>query len=76
MADMTALQEYNRKVKSGEIQRTKPRSPEERAKANPQSRQLAIEAKCWDCCAFNKTEVSLCEITDCSLWHFRPWQPK
>jgi len=33
-----------------------------------------IEAKCWDCCCFQRKEVTLCEITDCPLWKFRPWQ--
>jgi len=64
-------EEYFKKLRSGEIIR---QNPIEKAKANPSSRKLAIEAKCWDCCCFQRKEVTLCEIEDCPLWTFRPWQ--
>ena len=70
-----ALQEaskvYRDKVASGEIQIL---SPSEKAAKNPKSLRLAINAKCWDCVCFQKREVTLCEMTDCSLWPLRPWQ--
>ena len=72
-----ALQEglkvYRAKVSSGEIQ---PKSPDEKAKENPKSLRLAINAKCWDCVCRQRTEVTRCVMTDCSLWSLRPWQNK
>lgn len=35
-----------------------------------------IRAKCLDCCAFEKPEVSKCETKTCVLWKFRPYQKK
>ena len=70
-----ALQEaskvYRDKVASGEIQKL---SPAEKAAKNPKSLRLAINAKCWDCTCRQKREVTLCVMTDCSLWAIRPWQ--
>jgi len=62
---------YRDKVASGEIQNL---SPSEKAAKNPKSMRFAINAKCWDCTCFQKREVTLCEMVDCSLWTFRPWQ--
>ena len=76
MSNEDALKEYNRKVAAGEITRASARTPAEKAKAYPKSLRAAINAKCWDCCGFQRKEVTLCEITDCSLWIHRPWQPK
>ena len=64
---------YRDKVSSGEIQ---PLTPAEKAVENPKSLRFAINAKCWDCTCEQKREVTLCEFTDCSLWHLRPWQNK
>lgn len=76
MNNYDALQEYNRKLASGEIVRAEPLDPIEKAKANPKSMRLAINAKCYDCTCFSRSEVTLCEITTCSLWSMRPWQRK
>ena len=51
-------------------------NPTEKALANPNSMRFAINAKCWDCCCFQRVEVTRCEITSCPLWNFRPWQRK
>lgn len=48
--------------------------PLAKSKANPKSRALAIRAKCWQCSNFQRKEVTLCPVTDCALWPFRPWQ--
>lgn len=50
------------------------KSPVEKARENPRSMRLAINAKCWDCTCFQKSEVTKCVMTDCSLWNLRPWQ--
>jgi len=74
MNNISKLQEYSRKVKSGEIIATTPKNPEEKAKANPKSLRLAINAKCWDCTCGQRMEIKLCEMTDCSLHQLRPYK--
>jgi len=69
-----ALLAYREKLKSGEIVRTKPLNPEEKAKVNPKSMKCAIAAKCWDCSCGQREEIKMCGITDCSLYNFRPYR--
>ena len=69
-------QEYLRKVRNGEITTRKKLNPMEAAKADPKSRKKAIAAKCFDCCCFQRKEVTLCPAQDCPLWNLRPWQRK
>ena len=69
-----ALKEYQRKVDAGEIIRTAPMTPDEKARANPKSMRAAINAKCWDCVCGQRLEIKLCPMTDCSLHGFRPYQ--
>ena len=66
-----ALQVYLSKLSAGEIQ---PLKPDEKARQNPRSMRLAINAKCWDCTCQQKREVTRCVMVDCSLWKLRPWQ--
>jgi hypothetical protein len=40
------------------------------------SLQGAIELKCWDCTAWQKSEITHCELTSCPLHAFRPYQPR
>lgn len=40
------------------------------------SRVAAIKLKCLDCVCWNSAEVRRCEIRDCALWPFRPYQWK
>ena len=49
-------------------------NPIEKAKANPNSRRDAMNAKCFDCVCDKYTEVTLCPSKDCPLWPLRPWQ--
>ena len=63
--------EYRRKVASGEIQIL---SPRQKSRNKPKSLRLAINAKCFDCTCDQKREVTMCVMTDCSLWSLRPWQ--
>jgi hypothetical protein len=53
---------------------TKMRNPAERFADDPKSRAKAVAAKCWDCCAEQRSEIRKCPMTDCSLWHFRPYK--
>lgn len=55
--------------------------PISRWKADPRSRTLAIEAKCWDCCGsgadgveFTRETIGECVCTSCPLHSFRPYQ--
>ncbi len=67
------LKEYQRRLAAGEVEINR-LTPAQKARANPKSLRLAINAKCYDCTGDNKQEVKMCEITDCSLWPVRPWQ--
>jgi len=69
-------EEYLRKLKAGEVIRTKQVDPMEKAKKNPRSLRAAINAKCFDCCCFQRSEVKLCTAVDCPLYNLRPWQSK
>ncbi len=45
-------------------------------KAAAGSLKAAVKLKCLDCSGGYKKEVSLCEIKECALWHFRPYQKR
>ena len=70
------LEDYQKKVKSGEIIREKPKNPKEKALANPNSLRAAINHYCWDCSGESKKEVGKCRVTSCPLHKHRPWQNK
>lgn len=40
------------------------------------SMKAAVKLKCLDCCGFEKKEITLCNIQECSLWSHRPYQPR
>ena len=69
-------EEYREKLKLGLIERPKPLDPIKKAKQNPKSLRSAINAKCFDCCCFQKPEVKYCTAVNCPLYNLRPWQPK
>ncbi len=70
----TGLSEYRRKLKLGIVKATKPLDPIEKAKTKPNSLRFAINAKCYDCCCYQKAEISLCTAEDCPLFNLRPYQ--
>ena len=37
------------------------------------SLRAAINAKCQDCCNWQREEIKNCAIETCSLWYFRPY---
>ena len=56
-------------------------TPIEKLAKNPRSKSLAIAGKCWDCQGSGydpggRSAIRHCEITDCALWHHRPYRPK
>ena len=55
----------------------KPPNPIERAKQNPQSMRLAINAFCYECMGFAKSwrnDVKKCPSVKCPLFGFRPYK--
>ena len=53
--------------------------PIQKAKANPTSLRMAINAKCWDCVGAGcdpapRRAIGQCPSTDCPLWNVRPYQ--
>ena len=71
-ARQKGLEEYRQKVKAGEVQSL---NPAEKARKNPRSLRLAINAKCWDCTCGQRAEIKHCPMeTNCSLWPLRPYQ--
>lgn len=71
---LEAAAAYREKVKNGEIEPPKRQTPEEKAKANPKSLRLAIDAKCWECCNGQREEIRMCTIGDCALYPHRPYK--
>lgn len=69
-------EEYRQKLNLGLVEKSVPLDPMEKAKQNPKSLRSAINAKCFDCCCFQKPEVKYCTAVNCPLHHLRPWQPK
>ena len=69
------LKEYQEKLKKGLIEKPETLNPIEKAKQNPNSLRAAINAKCYNCCCFQKAEVKFCTAIDCPLHSVRPWQP-
>ena len=51
-------------------------NPIEKAKQNPSSMRLAVNAKCWDCSCEQIKEVRLCTVAECPLFPVRPYQKK
>ena len=55
-------------------------NPLDRFKANP-TRKHAIHAHCWQCVGMGndsdwKTQIGKCQIKDCVLFPFRPFQQR
>ena len=40
------------------------------------SKATALKAKCLDCCCWVRKEITLCTVSDCPLWKYRPYQDK
>lgn len=46
---LIALQEYNEKIKNGEIERTAPKTPLEKWEENKTSLRMSCNAMCYQC---------------------------
>lgn len=38
------------------------------------SKKAIINAKCLDCCCFQREEVKNCTVASCPIWKVRPYQ--
>jgi len=70
------LNEYRQKLRLGLVESPKPLDPIEKSRKNPNSLRFAINARCFDCSGFERSDVTNCEMTDCFLYRHRPWQNK
>lgn len=76
---ITALKEYQEKVKSGEIERTVPKNPLEKWEEDKKSLRKSCNAMCWQCMGGDmgdnvRKEIKDCSSKDCALWHVRPYK--
>lgn len=69
-------QEFLRKLKAGEVQRSRPRTPKETWEENKKSLRNSINMFCWECVCYKKPEVTNCTAVNCPLYQVRPWQRK
>jgi len=72
------LEEYNRKLASGEIERTPPKNPIQKWKENPTKIRMSVNAYCVDCSggveeANWMNRVRYCQILGCPLHQVRPY---
>jgi len=73
--------DFHQRMKAYHNPEAKPErlDPIQKSKKNPGSRQLAIRAYCYSCSGENsdphwRWRIGNCEIPECPLWRFRPYQ--
>ena len=76
---LIALQEYNEKIKSGEIERTAPKTPLQKWEEDKGSLRKSLNYMCWQCFGGDegdnvKKEIKECSSKDCALWAVRPYK--
>lgn len=74
-----ALQEYQEKVRTGEIERTAPKTPLEKWQEDKTSLRKSVSAQCWNCMGGDdgdnvKKEIKDCSSKVCTLWQVRPYK--
>ena len=71
------LQKARAKLAENRAKGIKRLNPLEKAKQNPKSRVLAINAFCYECMGFAKSwrnDVRDCTAKNCPLFRFRPYK--
>lgn len=76
-----ALQQYQEKVASGEIEKSIPKNPKEKWLDNKTSLRFSINAMCFECMGGCKgdsavNEIRHCSSYECPLYEVRPYQSK
>ena len=77
MDTVKQLQKARAKLAENRAKGIKRLSPLEKAKQNPKSMRLAINAFCYECMGFAKswrTDVRDCTAPNCPLFGFRPYK--
>lgn len=74
-----ALQEYQEKVRTGEIERTVPRTPVEKWEGDKTSLRKSCNAMCYVCMGGDmgdnvKKEIKDCSSPNCPLYLVRPYK--
>lgn len=75
----TALQEYQRKVAAGEIERTKPKTLKQKWEEDKTSLRKSISAMCSDCMGGSNADALVndirgCTAKSCPLYFVRPYK--
>lgn len=52
------------------------RDMQAKALAGKGGRANAVKVNCLQCCGWKRDEVTDCQVKDCPMWHFRPYQPR
>lgn len=65
---LTSIQEYNEKVKNGEIERTVPKNPFEKWEENKTSLRKSVTAACFVCVGGVEGDNVIKEIRNCSSY--------
>ena len=52
------------------------REMQKRALSGIGGRSNAVKVNCLQCSGWKKAEVSECQVKDCAMWHWRPYQRK
>jgi hypothetical protein len=71
------LKKMRAKLAENRAKGIKPLNPMEKAKQNPRSRVLAINAQCYDCMGQEsgwRNEVRNCPSINCPLYGLRPYK--
>lgn len=76
---LIALQEYQEKIKSGEIERTAPKTPLQKWEEDKMSLRKSLNAQCYMCMGGDdgdnvKKEIKDCSSKSCTLWLVRPYK--
>ena len=77
MNTVKPLQKARAKLAENRAKGTKRLNPLEKAKQNPKSMRLAINAFCYECMGYAKswrTDVRDCTAKNCPLFGFRPYK--
>ena len=57
-----------------ETTEVKQKTPTEKWEENKKSLRLSINAMCYECLGFVKTDIKTCPAVNCPLYHVRPYQ--
>ena len=71
-----AREEYQEKIRKGELERPKQKTLVEKWLENKKSLRASINYFCWQCIGENINDIKYCSALDCPLYEVRPYQEK